>query len=638
MVIMDNKDSLDIGTCHHWNRGFRKHKGFFLSFRHVRKDETIFFRKEYLHGSNERITTIFSNANNLQSLGLMRIVEAEPEDMTGERSRKEPVGEVQKWKNKGKVWKELEKGGVANFFEKLHGSDPEITNSMVNSWNKGKVKVNGVYFQITEEVVAEVTGMPMEGHKFFRDKKLSSNAIKDFVKNTKELNKLVKKESFFVTETIKKLWRYVLYSIIDYITLDPRFDRVRTHHFVILNHFRHGIKISFSFYLFNSMDKAISSFKKKATVNLALHEGLLLLIHEHFHAQTISKNPNQGEEADKSSSSFSSDSDDVESISSDEIFEYTGKKTKSHQMVPSTTKTPSRKSPRGQTPAKAVSAVVEEEMDTDDSNKVSEEEPDEEKPGKRQKREGESMERFSSQGKEAPPLPLSPVLPQPLTEENDNLGQMGEVQVKNRRKAWKNFNVRTATMGIYREAMNPQILVDDLEQPRLNESIDPAIVAISDNARESGMNLLNNARSSMIDNFRSIKWLFHELEDVRDRVSQMEKTKKKIGDDSQGDRNSWETLMERRVKNIENYNHNTASQIISLLASINDNILSLSGNLIDRNQLEEEDDQNRDKVRLDEDKAEDSTLEQDLANVQEHKAEEQQKCAEAAQTMLEMEK
>ena len=76
---------------------------------------------------------------------------------------------------------------------------------MVNSWNKGKVKVNGVYFQITEEVVAEVTGILMEGHKFFRDKKMSSNAIKDFVKNAKELNKLVKKETFFITKTIKKL-------------------------------------------------------------------------------------------------------------------------------------------------------------------------------------------------------------------------------------------------------------------------------------------------------------------------------------------------------------------------------------------------------------------------------------------------
>ena len=277
----------------------------------------------------------------------MRIVFAEQDDMTGERCRKEPVGEVQKWKNKGKVWKELEKGGVTNFLEKLHGFDPEITNNMVKSWNNGKVKVNGVYFQITEEVVAEVTGIPVEGHKFFRDKKLSSNAIKDFVKNTEELNKLGKKETFFVTETIKKLWRYVLYAVIEYITLDPRFDRVRTHHFVILNHFRHGVKISLPFYLFNSMNKAISSFKKKVSANPALHEGLLLLIHEHFHAQTLSKNPIQGAEADKSSSSFSSDSDDVESISSDDVFEHSGKKTKSHGKAFPSIKTPSRKSPRG---------------------------------------------------------------------------------------------------------------------------------------------------------------------------------------------------------------------------------------------------------------------------------------------------
>ena len=123
---------------------------------------------------------------------------------------------------------------------------------------------------------------------------------------------------------------------------------------------------------------------------------------------------------------------------------------------------------------------------------------------------------------------------------------------------------------------------------------------------------------------------FHELEEVRDRVSQMEKTKKKTGEENQDDRNSWETLMERRVKNIENYNHNQASQMISLLASINDNILSLSGNFTDRNQLKEEEDQNRDKDRPDEDNTTDNTMVQDLANVQDHKAEEQKKCAEAA--------
>lgn len=127
----------------------------------------------------------------------MKIVNVKLEEMTRERSRKEPMGEVEKWRNKVKVWKELEKGGVPIFFEKLHGFDPEVTNSMVNSRNNGKVKVNEVSFQITKEVVPEVIGIPMKGFKFYRDKKLSSNTIKDFVKNTKELNKMVKKESFF---------------------------------------------------------------------------------------------------------------------------------------------------------------------------------------------------------------------------------------------------------------------------------------------------------------------------------------------------------------------------------------------------------------------------------------------------------
>ena len=71
-------------------------------------------------------------------------------------------------------------------------------------------------------------------------------------------------------------------------------------------------------------------------------------------------------------------------------------------------------------------------------------------------------------------------------------------------------------MGIFREAMNPQVLVDNQEGPRLEDLIDPAIVAISDKARETRMNLLKNSRNSMIDNYRSIKWLFHELEEVKE--------------------------------------------------------------------------------------------------------------------------
>ena len=81
---------------------------------------------------------------------------------------------------------------------------------------------------------------------------------------------------------IKKLWSYVLRAIIEYISLDMRFDRVRTHHFVLLNHCHYGIKVSFPFYLYTSMHKNIFVHKKKPTSNLAMHEGLLLLIYDPY--------------------------------------------------------------------------------------------------------------------------------------------------------------------------------------------------------------------------------------------------------------------------------------------------------------------------------------------------------------------
>ena len=105
----------------------------------------------------------------------------------------------------------------------------------------------------------------------------------------------------------------------------------------------------------------------------------------------------------------------------------------------------------------------------------------------------------------------------------------------------------------------------------------------------------------MIDNFRSIKWLFHELEDVSDRVSQLDKTKNKTGEESQGDQNNWETLMERRVKNIENYNHNLANQLFSLLSSINNNIISLTGWIKDREMQDKEKGKDREEARLEDD-------------------------------------
>lgn len=169
------------------------------------------------------------------------------------------------------MWHKLEKGDITRFMEKFHGFEARVTKIMVETWSNERVKIDGVTHQIFEGLIMEVTDIPQEGINFYRDKKILANAISVFVKNEMEKDNLVKIDTYYDIEFIKKNWWYVLKILIEYITLDPRFDRITMYHFVLLNHFRHGVKISLPFYLYTSMSKSIEGFKKKPVTNPTLH-------------------------------------------------------------------------------------------------------------------------------------------------------------------------------------------------------------------------------------------------------------------------------------------------------------------------------------------------------------------------------
>ena len=111
----------------------------------------------------------------------------------------------------------------------------------------------------------------------------------------------------------------------------------------------------------------------------------------------------------------------------------------------------------------------------------------------------------------------------------------------------------------------------------------------------------------MIDNYRSIKWLFHELEEVKEHLGHIEETRN--GTDANRRTNLADrlSLVERRIHNLENYNHNLANQMITLLSSINNNIISLIGWIKDRGMQEDEEGKDREEAKLEDDTAKDIT-------------------------------
>lgn len=89
-----------------------------------------------------------------------------------------------------------------SFIKKLHGWDPKIIDLMVKSWKDGKVKIDGIDFQVNEGVIAEVIDSPNQGIKLFRDKKISLNVVKDFTKDAKEMKELVKTGAYYEPASI----------------------------------------------------------------------------------------------------------------------------------------------------------------------------------------------------------------------------------------------------------------------------------------------------------------------------------------------------------------------------------------------------------------------------------------------------
>ncbi len=80
-----------------------------------------------------------------------------------------------------------------------------VTKLMVNSWKDGKIKIDGVLFQVDVGVISHVMEIPNEGLNFYRDKKVSMNVVKDFAKNTEEKKQLVKTETYYEMDSMKNL-------------------------------------------------------------------------------------------------------------------------------------------------------------------------------------------------------------------------------------------------------------------------------------------------------------------------------------------------------------------------------------------------------------------------------------------------
>ena len=106
-------------------------------------------------------------------------------------------------------------------------------------------------------------------------------------------------------------------------------------------------------------------------------------------------------------------------------------------------------------------------------------------------------------------------------------GVEGELVVEDGKKDTKNYNVDN--LEIVKGIFKTQMWEDHQDQTNTKDQNDPNYEAFLDNSREIGMHILDNAHNYMIGNFRSTKWFYYELEEIRERIAQMERIKDEPG-------------------------------------------------------------------------------------------------------------
>ena len=95
---------------------------------------------------------------------------------------------------------------------------------------------------------------------------------------------------------------------------------------------------------------------------------------------------------------------------------------------------------------------------------------------------------------------------------------------KDRNFFWKNFNMVTAKMGIKRELVKTLVKENEEIKIQMEDLTDLALVILSDITKEEpNMDVLKNANNSAIDSYRTTKWTFYEIQELKYRVGRLER-------------------------------------------------------------------------------------------------------------------
>ena len=171
-----------------------------------------------------------------------------------------------------------------NILRKVRKICPQQVLEFAQNFQEDYSVVQGVRISVTEEDIAQVSGLPVTGARWFSRKQVILNAQQDFLLPEEQVEN---KGCGISLHSLPRPLPIVAEFIKHYLTCKGHYQVVYQHDFVLMNHLRHGRLVNIPYYLLGYI-KNMSYYCRRVkfpSLSLTHHRLCQLLIQRGFAQQ-----------------------------------------------------------------------------------------------------------------------------------------------------------------------------------------------------------------------------------------------------------------------------------------------------------------------------------------------------------------
>jgi hypothetical protein len=179
----------------------------------------------------------------------------------------------------------FEQAGWLNYFLRLQWYNEQQVLQFAQNLQEDHSVVAGVRISVTEEDIAEVSGLPRNGTRVFSRKHIIGDVQQSFFLAGE---RIVLKGRGVQLSSLPPPWPGVARFIKHYLTCEGRYQVVYQHDFLLLSHLRHNKQVNIPYYLLGCLKNMAHYCRtaKDPTLSLTHHRLVQLLIQRGFAQQS----------------------------------------------------------------------------------------------------------------------------------------------------------------------------------------------------------------------------------------------------------------------------------------------------------------------------------------------------------------